>query len=92
MRFPLLHNIIFGQITPVIRLGRRRHLEEKDIPPTPKELYPKPTSKPFITVQTKKPVSFIIRTYFAAGFPAYLSILFPLLTVGTGSGYAYSAP
>ncbi|HRK59112.1 MAG TPA: ABC transporter transmembrane domain-containing protein, partial [Candidatus Kapabacteria bacterium] len=28
--------------------------------------------------------SFIIRTYFAAGFPAYLSILFPLLTVGTG--------
>ncbi len=89
MRFPIVQKIIFGQITPVIRLGRRRHLEEKDIPPTPKELYPKPTSQPFLSVKTKNPVSFIIRTYFSAGFSAYLSILFPLLTVGTGLATPY---
>lgn len=84
MRLPFLQKIIFGQISPVIRLGRRRHLEENDIPPAPEELYPRTTSVPFLTVQTKKPLLFIIQNYFAAGLPAYLSIAFPLLTIGTG--------
>lgn len=84
MRLPFFNRILFGQISPVIKVGRRRHLTEEDIPPSPEELNPRTTSKPFLSVPTDKPILFIIRTYVAAGLPAVLSVSFPLLTVVTG--------
>lgn len=84
MRLPLINRILFREINPVIKAGRKRHLKEEDILPSPEELNPRTTSKPYLEIKTEKPIGFIFHCFTAAGFPAALSVVFPLLTVLTG--------
>lgn len=81
--FRRMRHLLFDEVTPLIRLGRRRHLLAEDLPPSPAELNPRITNLPYQKLDTSRPYRFIIAGYRAAGYPALMAIVFPMLTILT---------
>ncbi|GAB1431182.1 ATP-binding cassette domain-containing protein [Ignavibacteria bacterium] len=79
-----MYHLLFGEVTPIIRLGRRRHLQFEDLPPVPSELDTRESYKRFKNTDAVRPYKFIVSLFRAAGYTAAMSVLFPLLTVLTG--------
>ncbi len=82
--FKRLYHLLFDEVTPLIRLGRQRHLLFEDLPPAPSEIDPRATYIPYQHLDADQPYKFIIANFRSAGFPAVMSVLFPIVTILTG--------
>jgi ABC-type multidrug transport system fused ATPase/permease subunit len=69
-----LSKVLFSYVAPVIRIGRSRPLTANDMPPLMDDIHPNGVAGAFADLPTKKPYTFIWKSFFATGRSAVLAL------------------
>lgn len=75
----LLDKILFSSIDPLMKIGKKRSVNENDIPELEPDLDPIDVEKSFSKLDVSKPYKFIIACFFASGKSAKYTLLIEVI-------------